>query len=136
MCDISCMSLEITEDWIARQSPEVQAIIQGLLARIAEQDRRLAELELELKSFRKTQDGPGWFPTWVDGVEWRLIRSQPPWPIGPQRLRSNRGQCDCECVLVREVEVLFRQTLSGLYLKETASSRGGVGNNWRRMISP
>jgi transposase len=48
------MSLEITEDLIARQSPEAQAIIRILLARIAEQDRRIAQLEAELASLRKT----------------------------------------------------------------------------------
>jgi transposase len=48
------MSLEITDDLIARQSPEAQAIIRLLLARIAKQDRRIAQLEAELKSLRKT----------------------------------------------------------------------------------
>ncbi|QEH35892.1 Transposase IS66 family protein [Aquisphaera giovannonii] len=48
------MSLEITDDLIARQSPEAQAIIGLLLARIAEQDRRIARLEAELESLRKT----------------------------------------------------------------------------------
>jgi len=42
------MSLEITEDLIARQSPETQVIIRLLLARIAEQDRRIVELEARL----------------------------------------------------------------------------------------
>src|SRR5262245_23419466 len=48
------MSLEITDDLIARQPPEAQAIIRLLLAKIAEQDRRIAQLEAELKSLRKT----------------------------------------------------------------------------------
>lgn len=42
------MSLEITEELIARQSPEAQVIIRLLLARVAEQDRRIAELEARL----------------------------------------------------------------------------------------
>ena len=42
------MSLEITEDLIARQPPEAQAIIRALLAHIAKQDRRIAELEARL----------------------------------------------------------------------------------------
>jgi transposase len=40
--------LLVTEDMIARQSPEAQAIIRLLLARIAEQDQRIATLEAEL----------------------------------------------------------------------------------------
>src|SRR5262245_36215725 len=48
------MSLEITDDLIARQPSEAQAIIRLLLARIAEQDRRIARWEAELKSLRKT----------------------------------------------------------------------------------
>lgn len=42
------MSLKITEELIARQSPEAQVIIRLLLARIAEQDRRIADLEARL----------------------------------------------------------------------------------------
>jgi len=42
------MSLEITEGLIARQSPEAQVIIRLLLARVAELDRRVAELEARL----------------------------------------------------------------------------------------
>jgi len=42
------MSLEITEELIARQSPEAQVIIRLLLGRVAEQDRRIAELEARL----------------------------------------------------------------------------------------
>jgi hypothetical protein len=41
------MSLEITEDLIARQSPEAQAIIRLLLAQIA-------ELKAEIAGLRKT----------------------------------------------------------------------------------
>jgi len=44
----------VTEDLIARQSPEAQAIIRVLLARIAEQDRRIAELEAEVAALKKT----------------------------------------------------------------------------------
>jgi len=36
----------------------------------------------------------------------------------------------------REVEVLSRQTLSGLYPTITASLRSGVGSNRRRMVGP
>ncbi len=43
------MSLEITEEMIARQSAEAQVIIRMLLAHIAQQDRRIAELEARLK---------------------------------------------------------------------------------------
>ena len=43
------MSLEITEEMIARQPAEAQAIIRLLLAHIAQQDRRIAELESRLK---------------------------------------------------------------------------------------
>jgi transposase len=48
------MSLEITDDLIARQSPEAQAIIRTLLALIAEQNRRILRLEAEIESLRKT----------------------------------------------------------------------------------
>lgn len=44
----------VTEDVIARQPPEAQAIIRLLLARIAEQDRRIAALEAELAAAKKT----------------------------------------------------------------------------------
>jgi len=36
-----------------------------------------------------------------------------------------------KALLVREVKVLFRYTLSGLKQKVTASSRGDVGSNWK-----
>jgi transposase len=39
---------QITDELIARQPPEAQAIIRVLLAHIAEQDRRIAELEARL----------------------------------------------------------------------------------------
>jgi len=39
---------------IARQSPEAQGIIRFLLARIAEQDRRIAALEAEVARLKKT----------------------------------------------------------------------------------
>ena len=49
------MSLDqITEELISRQPPEAQAIIRALLAHIAAQDRRIAELEAELRGLRKT----------------------------------------------------------------------------------
>jgi transposase len=44
----------VTEDLIARQTPEAQAIIRLLLARIAEQDRRIAALEAEVAALKKT----------------------------------------------------------------------------------
>jgi hypothetical protein len=44
----------VTEDLIGRQSPKAQAIIRLLLARIAEQDRRIAALEAEVASRQKT----------------------------------------------------------------------------------
>ena len=44
------MSLEITDDLIARQPREAQAIIRALLAKIAELEKRLAELEGRNKS--------------------------------------------------------------------------------------
>ncbi len=43
------MSLEIPEEMIARQPAEAQAIIRLLLAHIAQQDRRIAELEARLR---------------------------------------------------------------------------------------
>jgi transposase len=46
--------LLVTEDMIARQPPEAQAIIRLLLARIAEQDRRIAALEAEVAALKKT----------------------------------------------------------------------------------
>lgn len=48
------MSLRITEEMIARQPAEAQAIIRLLLAHIAQQDRRIAVLEAELATWRKT----------------------------------------------------------------------------------
>src|SRR5882724_4497529 len=44
----------VTEELISRQSPEAQAIIRLLLARIAEQDRRIAALEAEVAALKKT----------------------------------------------------------------------------------
>src|SRR5688572_16474566 len=44
----------VTEDVIARQTPEAQAIIRLLLARMLEQERRIAALEAELAAIRKT----------------------------------------------------------------------------------
>lgn len=44
----------VTEDMLAQQPPEAQAIIRALLERIAEQDRRIAVLEAELAGFKKT----------------------------------------------------------------------------------
>jgi transposase len=42
------MSLEITEELVARQTPEAQAIIRALLAQVAALSKRLAELEARL----------------------------------------------------------------------------------------
>jgi transposase len=49
--DITDMSREqlVTEDAISRQPPEAQAIIRLLLARIDQQDRRIAELDARVK---------------------------------------------------------------------------------------
>src|SRR5882724_10379076 len=44
----------VTEELISRQSPEAQAIIRLLLARIAEQDRRITALEAEVAAMKKT----------------------------------------------------------------------------------
>ena len=52
------MSLEITEELIARQPPEAQAIIRLLVARIAEQDRCIAELEARLNKSPKNSSLP------------------------------------------------------------------------------
>ncbi len=52
------MSPEITEDLIARQSPEAQAIIRLLLARVAELDRRVAELEARLNQTPQNSSRP------------------------------------------------------------------------------
>lgn len=46
--------LLVTEDMIARQPPEAQAIIRALLARIAQQDRRITALEAEVAALKKT----------------------------------------------------------------------------------
>lgn len=48
------MSLEITQDLIARQSPEAQAIIRLLLAQLAELRAEVASLQAELQGLRKT----------------------------------------------------------------------------------
>lgn len=50
------MSLEITEDWIARQPPEAQGIIRLLLAQIAELRAEVAALKAELAQSRKTPE--------------------------------------------------------------------------------
>jgi transposase len=44
----------VMEDVVARQTPEAQSIIRLLLARIAEQDRRIAALEAEIAALKKT----------------------------------------------------------------------------------
>jgi transposase len=43
----------VTEEMIARQSPEGQAIIRHLLARIAEQDQRIAALEAKVAALQR-----------------------------------------------------------------------------------
>ena len=43
------MQAAVTEEIIARQTPEAQAVIRALLARIAELEARIAELELQGK---------------------------------------------------------------------------------------
>lgn len=48
------MSLEITEDLIALQSPEAQAIIRLLLAQIAELKGQIAELKAEVAALKKS----------------------------------------------------------------------------------
>lgn len=54
--DIWRMSPEplVTEEVIARQTPEAQAIIRLLLARIAKQDRRISVLEAEVSALKKS----------------------------------------------------------------------------------
>src|SRR5437588_8250438 len=47
----------VTEDVIARQTPEAQTIIRLLLARIAEQDRRIAVLETEVNALKNELAG-------------------------------------------------------------------------------
>jgi transposase len=42
------MSLDITEELIARQAPEAQAIIRALMAQVAALSKRVAELEARL----------------------------------------------------------------------------------------
>src|SRR5882724_2875462 len=49
--------LLVTEDVIARQTPEAQAIIRLLLARIAEQDRRIVALEAEVAALKNELAG-------------------------------------------------------------------------------
>lgn len=44
----------VTVEVIARQPPEAQAIIHMLLARIAEQDRRITALEAEVAALKKS----------------------------------------------------------------------------------
>ncbi len=44
----------VTEDVIARQTPEAQALLRLLLTRIAEQDLRIAALEAEVAALKKT----------------------------------------------------------------------------------
>jgi transposase len=46
--------LLVTEELIARQAPEAQTIIRALLARMAEQDRRIAALEAALAAAKRT----------------------------------------------------------------------------------
>lgn len=47
----------VTEDVIARQTPEAQTIIRLLLSRIAEQDRRIAALEAEVAALKQELAG-------------------------------------------------------------------------------
>ena len=48
------MPPEITEEWLVKQSPEVQAIIRFLLAQIAELKAENAELKAEIARLKKT----------------------------------------------------------------------------------
>ena len=49
--------LLVTEDVIARQTPEAQRIIRLLLSRIAEQDGRIAALEAEVAALKNELAG-------------------------------------------------------------------------------
>lgn len=77
------MSLEITEEMIARQPAEAQAIIRLLLAHIAQQDRRIAVLEAELAAWRKTPRNSSLPP----GSEHPHAKPKPP----QKRSRKKRG---------------------------------------------
>jgi transposase len=55
--DIRDMSLGITEDIIARQPPEAQAVIRLLLAKVAELEARVAEMKAELEQLRRQVAG-------------------------------------------------------------------------------
>lgn len=50
------MSLEMTEELIARQSPEAQAIIRLLLAQLGELQAEVATLKAELAALKKTPE--------------------------------------------------------------------------------
>ncbi len=52
------MLIEISEEWIVRQSRDVQAVIPMLLAHIDKQDRRIAELEAKLGINSKNSSQP------------------------------------------------------------------------------
>jgi transposase len=46
------MSPDVSAEWIGRQTPEVQAVVRMLLARIVEQDRRIAQLEAQVSDLQ------------------------------------------------------------------------------------
>jgi transposase len=74
--------LLVTEDMIARQPPEAQAIIRLLLARIAEQDRRITALEAEVAAIKKTPRNSSLPPS----------TEHPHAKPGPQKEKSGKRQ--------------------------------------------
>lgn len=73
------------EDVIARQPPEAQTIIRLLLARITEQDRRIAALEAELAATKKTPRNSSLPPSSEHP------HAKPPRDEKPQGPRKKRG---------------------------------------------
>ena len=99
------MSLEITEDLIARQSPEAQVIIRLLLVQVAELKAEVAALRAELATLKKTPQNSSLPPSTQHpharpaGGKPRSIKNRGGQPGHPRHERALIPVEDCTAVV-------------------------------------